>query len=166
MGGAVRDGLLGRPTTDFDVAYAGDPSRLARAFARIAKAHPFALSETFGAWRVVARDHSWQLDVTPLAGETIEDDLGQRDLTINAIAQSRRRRESTSIRSTAIGDLRRRALRMVSPDAFERDPLRTLRLARLACELEFDDRPADRGRGGGEWRGELPRWLPSGCSRS
>ncbi len=136
VGGAVRDDLLGRPTTDFDVAYAGDPSRLARAFARVARAHPFALSETFGAWRVVARDHSWQLDVTPLAGETIEDDLGQRDLTINAVAQSLPGREYVDP-FDGLGDLRRRVLRMVSPDAFESDPLRTLRLARLACELEF-----------------------------
>src|SRR5262249_15078637 len=36
-----------------------------------------------------------------------------------------------------IGDLRARRLRMVAPDAFARDPLRTLRLARIACELDL-----------------------------
>jgi putative nucleotidyltransferase with HDIG domain len=35
-------------------------------------------------------------------------------------------------------DLRHHRLRAVSPDAFERDPLRTLRLARIACELSFE----------------------------
>ncbi len=136
VGGAVRDDLLGRPTTDFDVAYAGDPSRLARAFAKIADAHPFALSEAFGAWRVVARDHSWQLDVTPMAGDTVEQDLARRDLTLNAIAQSLPAREYVDPFG-GIDDLRHRVLRMVARDAFARDPLRTVRLARLACELEF-----------------------------
>ena len=31
VGGAVRDGLLGRPTADFDVAVTGDPQAAARA---------------------------------------------------------------------------------------------------------------------------------------
>ncbi|MFL5830459.1 MAG: hypothetical protein ACJ76X_11110, partial [Solirubrobacteraceae bacterium] len=87
VGGAVRDRLLGRTTADFDVVLGGDPAALARALARAAGGHPFSLSETFGGWRVVAHDHGWQVDVLPLAGETIEADLAKRDLTINAIAE-------------------------------------------------------------------------------
>ena len=87
VGGLVRDRLLGRPTIDFDVAVAGDTAAIARALARRVGAPAFPLSEAFGAWRVIARDHSWQVDLAPLGGATIEDDLGQRDFTINAIAE-------------------------------------------------------------------------------
>jgi poly(A) polymerase len=136
VGGAVRDRLLGRATTDFDVAVAGSPRPVARALARAADAHRFALSEAFGAWRVIARDHSWQVDVTPLAGETIEEDLAQRDLTVNAIAQPLGEGELVDPFGGA-ADLEARRLRMVSAGAFERDPLRVMRVARLACELGF-----------------------------
>jgi putative nucleotidyltransferase with HDIG domain len=136
VGGAVRDRLLGRESTDYDVVLRGDPKPLARAFARAARAHPFALSEAFGAWRVVARDHSWQVDLMPLAGETIEEDLGQRDLTVNAIAQVLA--DGAYVDPLGgIVDLRERRLRMVSPEAFQRDPLRAMRVARIACELDF-----------------------------
>src|SRR5581483_56130 len=141
VGGAVRDELLGRATTDYDLAYPGDVPGLARAFARAASAHAFALSDAFGGWRVVARDHSWQLDVVPLGGTTIEEDLAQRDLTINAIARDPSGDEHVDPFG-GIEDLRAGRLRMVSADAFERDPLRTLRLARLACELGFSIDPA------------------------
>src|SRR5947209_6937562 len=87
VGGAVRDRLLGRPTADFDVAVLGDAGQLARALARATHAHVFSLSEGFRAWRVVARDHSWQVDVLPVAGGTIETDLAHRDFTVNALAE-------------------------------------------------------------------------------
>jgi putative nucleotidyltransferase with HDIG domain len=136
VGGAVRDRLLGRSTTDFDVAVVAQPRAVARALARATAAHPFALSEAFGAWRVIARDHSWQVDVMRLAGETIAEDLAQRDLTVNAIAQPIASGELVDPFGGA-ADLRARQLRMVSGEAFEHDPLRVMRLARLACELDF-----------------------------
>ena len=59
VGGAVRDRVLGRPLTDLDLVVDGDPEQAARAIARAAgRAACFALSEDFGAWRVVARDRS------------------------------------------------------------------------------------------------------------
>lgn len=136
VGGAVRDRVLGRRTDDYDVALDGDPRRVARELARGTGAHAFALSEVFGVWRVVARSQGWQVDVLPLGGGSIEDDLAGRDFTVNAIA------EPLSGGSYVdpfggLEDARGRRLRMVSPRAFAEDPLRTLRLARLACELDF-----------------------------
>jgi len=144
VGGTVRDRVLGRETADFDVATAGSAADVARGLGRAAGGFAFELSETFGAWRVVAHERTWQVDVLPLNGATIEEDLGRRDLTINAIAAP----------LSAVGyvdpyggleDLNARRLRAVSPVAFERDPLRTLRLARLACELGFSVEPATQG---------------------
>ena len=140
VGGAVRDRLLGRPTDDFDVAVVGDARRLARSLARSTQAHPFALSDAFGVWRVVARDHRWQVDLLPVAGGSIETDLAQRDFTINAIAEPLSGGEHVDPFG-GVEDLRRRTLRMVSAHAFVDDPLRTLRLARLACELDFEIEP-------------------------
>jgi poly(A) polymerase len=140
VGGALRDRLLGRPTSDYDIAVEGDPRRLARALASSAPGHAFALSETFGGWRVVARDHSWQVDLLPLSGETIEEDLGRRDLTVNAIAQPLSA-EGYVDPFGGLEDLRIGRLRMVSADAFEVDPVRVMRLARLASELGFVPEP-------------------------
>ncbi len=136
VGGALRDELLGRSTADFDVALSGDPGQLARALARQLRAHPFELSETFGGWRVVAGDRGWQLDLLPLIGGSIEHDLAARDFTVNAIARPLRGGELVDPLG-GLPDLRARVLRMVSPAAFANDPLRALRLARLACELDF-----------------------------
>jgi poly(A) polymerase len=136
VGGSVRDRVLGRETADFDVATAGSAADVARALGRTAGGFAFELSEAFGAWRIVAHDRTWQVDVLPLNGATIEEDLGRRDLTINAIA--------APLGSVGyvdpfggLDDLSARRLRAVSPVAFERDPVRTLRLPRLACELGF-----------------------------
>jgi poly(A) polymerase len=87
VGGAVRDRLLGRSTADLDLAVGGDVEAMARALSRAARAAVFPLSEDFGAWRVVARGGKWQADLSPLLGQTIEQDLAQRDFTINAIAE-------------------------------------------------------------------------------
>jgi len=141
VGGAVRDRPLGRDTADYDVVVAGDARGLARRLAARADAHAFGLSESFGAWRVVARDHSWQLDLLPLAGDSIGSDLAQRDLTVNALAQPLQGGEVVDPFG-GVEDLRKRRLRMVAPGAFGSDPLRTLRLVRLACELGFDVDPA------------------------
>lgn len=138
VGGAVRDRLLGRDTVDVDVVVDGDPERAARAVSRAARrAACFALSKDFGTWRVVAREHAWQVDLEPMRGQSIEQDLELRDFTINAIAEP--------IAGGApidplggIADLRARRLRMAAPNAFAEDPLRVLRLVRLALELELE----------------------------
>jgi poly(A) polymerase len=140
VGGAVRDRLLGRPTGDYDVAVSGDAQPLARKLARATRAHAFSLSEGFGAWRVTSRDRSWQVDLLPLAGETIEADLNKRDFTVNAIAEPLAGGDHVDPLN-GLEDLRGRRLRMVSPQAFAADPLRALRLARLACELGFEVEP-------------------------
>ncbi|MGZ4349384.1 MAG: HDIG domain-containing metalloprotein [Solirubrobacteraceae bacterium] len=137
VGGTVRDRLLGRETADYDVAIAGSVAEAARALGRAAGGYAFELSEAFGAWRVVAHDHAWQVDVLGLNGATIEEDLRRRDFTINAIAAPLGR-EGYVDPFGGLQDLRGRRLRAVTPEAFDRDPLRTLRLARIACDLGFE----------------------------
>ncbi len=141
VGGATRDRLLGRPTADVDVVVDGDPAVAARAIARAARgAACFALSQEFGSWRVVAREHAWQVDVEPLRGETIETDLELRDFTVNAIAEPI---EGGALIDPLGGaaDLRARRLRVAGSSAFSDDPLRVLRLVRLAVELDLEPDP-------------------------
>ena len=149
VGGSLRDELLGRPVRDVDVAVAGDPAGAARALAERVRGPVFRLSEAFGAWRVIDRRAERVYDFAPLQGETIEADLAKRDFTVNAMARA--------IELQALGgaggdgplidplggraDLDSRTLRVLGPEAYASDPLRTLRLARFVAELGFAPDP-------------------------
>jgi poly(A) polymerase len=137
VGGVLRDRLLGRETDDLDVIVDGDPEQAARAVARAAGGTAFELSDSHGAWRVVDREHRWQVDLTRLRGGSLEADLALRDFTVNAIAEPLAG-GSVVDPTGGVADLKARRLRAVASDAFASDPLRSLRLARLACELELE----------------------------
>jgi putative nucleotidyltransferase with HDIG domain len=145
VGGAVRDRVLERAVADLDVVLDGDPEEGARAIAQAAKsagtpAACFTLSEEFGAWRVVARQDAWQVDVEAMRGESLEADLRLRDFTVNAIAEPLDGGEALDPLG-GLEDLRAGRLRMAGPDAFKDDPLRVLRLVRVAVELELEPEP-------------------------
>jgi putative nucleotidyltransferase with HDIG domain len=137
VGGCTRDRELGRASTDLDVVVDVDPAEAARAIARAAGgAACFALSEQFGAWRVVARDRSWQVDLEPLRGGSLERDLAMRDFTVNAIAEPISGGPPIDPLG-GLADLAARRLRVAGPTAFVEDPLRVLRLVRVAVELDL-----------------------------
>jgi poly(A) polymerase len=136
-GGAVRDAALDREVTDLDLAAAGDPAPLAKAIAREGGGYAFELSAEFATWRAVAADGSWQVDVTALRGETIEADLAERDFTIGAVAVPLGDGEPLDPYG-GLADLDRGVLRAVGERSFAADPLRLLRAARLAAELELE----------------------------
>ncbi len=97
-------------------------------------APPVSLSEQFSGWRVVARDRAWQVDIQPLRGGSLAADLELRDFTVNAIATPLEGGEPIDPLG-GLADLAARRLRMASPRAFADDPLRVLRLVRLALDL-------------------------------
>jgi putative nucleotidyltransferase with HDIG domain len=139
VGGALRDALLDTgPLRDLDLVVAGDAATPARAIAKASRRPAFPLSEQFGAWRVVG--DGWLIDVTPMQGERIEDDLALRDFTVNAMAMPL---FGGPLVDPFDGerDIRERTLRLVAPDAYERDRLRPLRLVRFATELGLDVDP-------------------------
>ncbi len=137
VGGAVRDELLKRPTADLDLVVEGDVRAAAKRLARAMRGPAFELSEDFGAWRVMSADRSWQADLSPLRGGSLEADLALRDFTINAMARPLDGGERVDPHGGA-ADLAARRLRAVAPTAFADDPLRALRLVRLAAELELE----------------------------
>jgi poly(A) polymerase len=158
VGGAPRDHLLGRPTFDLDLVVDGAVEPAARALGREGRAAAFPLSDAFGVWRVVARDHAWQVDLLPVNGASIEDDLAARDFTVNAIAEPLAGGDPID----PFGgrqDLLAGRLRMVSAQAFAADPLRVLRAARFACELHLEPDPETRSAAAAQ-AGALTRVAP------
>lgn len=147
VGGGVRDALLGRPVADVDVAVAHDARAAATALARARGATRFSLSSEFGSWRVHGGRLPFDVDITPLQGGTLEEDLGRRDFTVNAIA--------APVAGGAIvdplggtRDLQGRRMRLASGSALSADPVRLLRMARQAHQLGFwiDEEAASRAR--------------------
>jgi poly(A) polymerase len=134
VGGAVRDALLGRPIRDVDLAVEGDPEPAARAVAQAVRGPAFALSEEFGAWRAIDGQDRFVVDVSPLQGGSVEADLAQRDFTVNAMAVPLAGGELLDPHGGA-RDVDAGVLRVLGPGAFQADPLRPLRLGRLAAEL-------------------------------
>lgn len=140
VGGAVRDALLGLEVEERDYVVVGaTAAELERqGYRRVGRDFPVFLHPETNAEYALARlerktgpGHSgFAFDSSPAV--TLEEDLGRRDLTINAIA-----RDSAGEIVDPVGgraDLERRVLRHVSP-AFAEDPLRVLRVARFAARF-------------------------------
>jgi tRNA nucleotidyltransferase/poly(A) polymerase len=141
VGGAVRDRLLGRATTDLDVSLPEDPKHSAQRLARATGGAAFRLSGAFGAWRVVGPDQAWHVDLVRLRDGDIRADLAARDFTINAMAEPLDGGELLDPHGGRV-DLEERRLRAVGARSLADDPLRTLRAVRLAVDLKLWIDPA------------------------
>ena len=157
VGGAVRDALLGRGVHDIDALVAGVPFKDVIAFLE-ARGSVDAVGRTFGVLKFVSNDDSVRLDIAlprreRAAGtggyrdvETesdfempIEEDLGRRDFTINAMAWGAARaplldpydgqKDLASKTIRAVGDAEKR---------FGEDYTRILRGLRFATQLNFE----------------------------
>jgi tRNA nucleotidyltransferase (CCA-adding enzyme) len=141
VGGAVRDELLGLPVKERDwVVVGGTREDLERRkFREVGRDFPvFLHPETHEEYALARRERKTAPGYRGFSVEfgpevTLEEDLGRRDLTINAMA-----RGSDGTLVDPHGgkrDLDARLLRHVS-DAFVEDPVRVLRLARFAARFE------------------------------
>ena len=140
VGGTVRDALLGLPASDRDwVAVGATPDELvALGYRPVGKDFPVFIHPTTGEEVALARTERKSgrgyrgFTVHAAPGVTLQEDLSRRDLTINAIAQA----EDGTLIDPHGGqrDLQARVFRHVSP-AFVEDPVRVLRLARLAARF-------------------------------
>lgn len=137
VGGAVRDALRGVAVTDVDITVPDREASVARTVARQAGGHAFPLSSELGAWRVVAPDRGWHLDVVRLRAPELEADLAARDFTVNAIAVPLAGGPPLDP-TGGVADLEAGLLRVASPRAFADDPLRLLRAARIAAAAGFE----------------------------
>jgi tRNA nucleotidyltransferase (CCA-adding enzyme) len=140
VGGAVRDERLGIPVNERDWCVVGaTPADLTdKGYKQVGKDFPVFLHPESGEEYALARTerktaagyHGFEFLTSP--DVTIEDDLGRRDLTINAIAQDA---DGNIVDPYGgINDIDNRILRHVS-SAFIEDPVRVLRVARFAARF-------------------------------
>ena len=152
VGGAVRDALLGLPVQDRDwVVVGGTPDELVgQGFVPVGKDFPVFIHPQTGEEYALARTErksarGYRGFVVHAAPDvTLEQDLARRDLTINSIAApadfawARGRFDAQSDvfidPYDGRGDIQRKVLRHVT-DAFREDPVRILRVARLAARF-------------------------------
>ena len=140
VGGAVRDKLLGLPPGDNDYVVVGSTpeAMLAQGFKPVGRDFPVFLHPHTGEEHALARTErksgrgyrGFVVDADPSV--SLEEDLGRRDFTINAIAQA----QDGSLVDPLGGvrDIQARVLRHAGP-AFTEDPLRVLRAARFMARL-------------------------------
>ncbi|HEU5381074.1 MAG TPA: HD domain-containing protein [Ktedonobacteraceae bacterium] len=148
VGGSLRNLLLGEACVDWDLVTDGQAHRLARRLADRLGGFYAYLHEK--ASRVVLRGSENEgdlvLDIAPLHGKTLEEDLRTRDFTLNALAaplapllEQLAQHGSFAHAETVLidplygqADLMARLIRVVDTEVFLRDPLRMLRALRLA----------------------------------
>jgi tRNA nucleotidyltransferase/poly(A) polymerase len=82
------------------------------------------------------------VDIMPVLGEGLDDDLSRRDFTVNALALPSSGDGGVIDRHGGLRDLEQRRMALVSPTALADDPVRVLRLARIADQLGFAVDPA------------------------
>jgi tRNA nucleotidyltransferase (CCA-adding enzyme) len=152
VGGAIRDMLLGRPSTDYDIATDALPPEVQGMFQRVI---PTGLKH--GTVTVLFRGlrfevTTFRIDREYLDGRrpdsvvftpSIEEDLRRRDFTVNAIAydlSSRRLLDPHGGRA----DLHRRIIRAIGDplERFREDGLRPVRACRFAAQFGFSVDPA------------------------
>ena len=135
VGGSIRDLMCDRTPFDCDVVVQGDPASFAKRLASKTSGRFVELGKHGQTMRrVVTKDLSF--DIMPLNGATIEEDLLQRDFTINAMAVAV---SSGSLIDQLGGrqDLASKKIRMVSVEVFRKDPVRLIRAYRLAAAFDF-----------------------------
>jgi len=136
VGGCVRDLLLIRKPDDYDVVVAASEAlAFAGRLAQRCRSRVVSLGKGPDiVYRIPCR--SRLIDVIPMVGESIQTDLQQRDFTANAIAVDVRTQDMIDV-CGGLSDIGSRTLRMVSEEAFRKDPLRMLRAYRIAAQLGF-----------------------------
>lgn len=145
VGGSVRDRLLGKNPSDFDkvaIGHSAEDMVNAGFNKHVGESFPvFLHPETKEEWALGRTEVSTgkrhkDVQVNKFGEDvTLEEDLGRRDLTINAMARDP---ETGEIIDPHDGkeDLENKVLRHVSSESFSMDPLRILRLAMFAARLE------------------------------
>ena len=137
VGGAVRDGLLGRlgDTPDLDLVVEGDAIALCRTLQQRHGGACVVLDAERSMARLVLQ--GWSLDLARMEPGGLHQDLARRDYTINAMALPLDSGQPLVDPHGALAHLASGSLVAISEANLLDDPLRLLRGVRLASELEM-----------------------------
>jgi len=142
VGGSIRDSLLGRVIKDFDFVTIEKPQKLAENIACIFGGTVVEMSKEHEMFRVVVKNVG-TFDFSKIKGEKIEEDLYERDFSINAMAYDLN--NSYEIEKNMIidpfggmRDLESNRIRHLHKETFVNDPLRMIRAVSLMSRLNFD----------------------------
>ena len=145
VGGAVRDAWLRKPTDDIDIVVQSHAIRLARRVCDWLGADIYVMDRERGVARVFVKqaDRALSLDFADQRGATLEDDLRDRDFTMNAMAADLLGDIGALVDPlNGESDLKARILRRCSPDSIAADPIRGLRAVRLSAQFDLAIEPA------------------------
>jgi len=146
IGGAVRDMLLNRVSSDLDFALPSKGIASARNVADALQANFMILDDERDTGRVIFTDRNGLrtfLDFATYRGASLEEDIYARDFTINAIAFDLRK-QTIIDPLNGVSDLRAKLIRACSPTSIADDPIRILRAIRQAANFEFKIDPDTR----------------------
>jgi len=135
VGGAVRDGILGRlhEGLDLDVVVPSGAIELTRHLAIKHDATCVVLDLKRDIARMIIGN--WNIDISSFFGVTLEEDLLRRDFSLNAIALTLGETQTIIDPSNGLRDLRLKNLVAISEKNLIDDPLRILRAFRFKAEL-------------------------------
>lgn len=152
VGGALRDGILQRETSDYDIATDAIPEEVQRIFEDY---KTLEVGKAFGTVIVLVDGHplevtTFRVDGTYSDGrrpddvvfsESLKEDLSRRDFTINAMAYNEK--EGLIDPFGGLEDIQKKIVRAVGDPGrrFEEDALRILRALRFATVLNFSLAP-------------------------
>ena len=140
VGGAVRDGLLDNTRADggdLDLVVPRNALRVAKTLADELDAAYYPVDAERDVGRVVLSNH-YHIDIASWRGNSLAEDLRNRDFTINAMALSLNP-DAPRLIDPLNGqrDLQQKRLRVVSDNAIKTDPLRGVRGVRQSFEFGF-----------------------------
>lgn len=139
VGGAVRDMLLNRLSSDLDFAVPSNGISLARRVANALQADYMTLDDERDTGRVIITEENGTrtfLDFATYRGSSLDEDLRARDFTMNAIAFDLHTKTLFDPLSGA-ADLRAKVIRACSLTSLQDDPVRILRAIRQAAAFGF-----------------------------
>ncbi len=141
VGGSVRDLFMCKETHDRDLVITDEDAReFSLKLAQKLDAVFVPLDEENRIYRLVMRDKINYIDITNPVGQTIEEDLTRRDLTINAVAINIKNGEIVDV-TGGIDDIKQGIIRHISDKNFTDDPLRLLRVYRFQAIYGFEIAP-------------------------
>jgi|WetSurMetagenome_2_1015567.scaffolds.fasta_scaffold15382_4 poly(A) polymerase len=135
VGGTVRDILLGKQPSDYDLVTLGNPETLAGQIAAAYNSRVVRLGKP-GTILLRIKTPDKLYDIVPALGGAIESDLHHRDFTITAMAV----RLSDGVLVdlfNGLQDINQNCIRMISKDNLILDPIRLLRAYRMGAVLNF-----------------------------